>query len=76
VEDGFHNKQDLSTEYYRNSGLSLYAALGAEIDAGSCLFQVQMLYNAGGGNVFNSKTMFGSANGRNKLIGIQIGFVY
>lgn len=75
VEDGFHNKFDASDMYYVNAKPSFQGALGFDINAGTCLFQLQFIYNKGTNNVYNSPT-FNGKTGYNSLLGIQFSVLY
>lgn len=76
VEDGFHNRQNLTADFYKNSGISLYTAIGLDINAGSTLFQTQIIFNPGLNNVYNNPSVYGISVGKNRLFGLQLSFMY
>lgn len=76
LEDGFHNRADVSSDYYKNSSFSLYSAIGFDIKAGNNIFQTHFIYNSGSTNVFNTSNNTSNAIGKNRLMGIQVAFLY
>jgi hypothetical protein len=76
VEDGFHEIENLSKDFYR-SQLLLNGSFGIDINAGdAAIFQIHLLLQQGAGNVFNNPTNFGLSKGYDRAFGIQLGFLY
>lgn len=75
IEDGFHNKKDVTADYYANAPFSLYSALSFDINAGTNLFQVQLFYNKGMNSVYNP-SVFGNAMAKSSLFGLQLSILY
>jgi len=76
VEDGFHEIENLSKDFYR-SQLLLNGSFGIDINAGdAAIFQIHLLLQQGAGNVFKNPTSFGLSKGYDRAFGIQLGFLY
>ena len=76
VEDGFHDIQNLTEDFYKSQFL-FNGSLGIDINAGdAAIFQIHLLLQQGTGNIFNNPTIFGSSKAYNRAFGIQLGFFY
>lgn len=74
VEDGFHFIQDQNNRYYKND-LGINASAGIDINAGnSCIFQVDLYGIWGTKNVYSN--YYPNADGRTKIIGIKLGWMF
>lgn len=75
VEDGFHFIQNQKERYYK-SDLSLTGSLGIDINAGNaCIFQVHFYGTWGTKNAYNTD-FYPNANGKTKVIGVRLGWLF
>jgi len=75
IEDGFHLIEDQSAQYYKTD-LLLHAVVGLDINAAdACIFQVHFIGNWGTRNVYGN-SFSPSADGRNRMIGIRLGWIF
>lgn len=75
VEDGFHLIENHKERYYQ-ADMSLTASLGIDINAGNaCIFQVHMYGTWGTKNVYNND-YYPNANGKTKVIGLRLGWLF
>ncbi|MFZ4559451.1 MAG: porin family protein [Saprospiraceae bacterium] len=76
VEDGFHDIQK-QPDLYDRFGAYLVSSFGVDVNAGNTtLFQFQFFFHQGLNNVYRDAATFGSAIGRNRGYGFQVGFFY
>lgn len=76
VEDGFHDIEKVTDQYYRG-GINLLSSAGLDINAGpASLFQLHIFYQQGLQNVFRDATAFSSSRGFTQLYGLQFSFLY
>jgi hypothetical protein len=65
------------TKNFVSSDLAYIASAGVDINAGnSCIFQVHLIGQWGSKNVFNSSGTYSGQNGKNRLYGIQIAYLF
>jgi hypothetical protein len=76
AEDGFHGLEDASSSYYTfDVPISLETGLDIQVP-NSGIFQVHVVGQWGTQNVFDNKTRFGEDNGKNRLMGIKVGWMF
>jgi hypothetical protein len=76
VEDGFHDYQNLSSEFYKRDWYTL-ASVGFDYNSGEqTLFQVQFYWQRGHNNIFNRVEKYGNAVGHNQNYGISFSVFY
>jgi hypothetical protein len=76
VEDGFHDIQKRTQQYYRG-GINLLCSAGLDINAGpASLFQLHFFYQRGLQNVFRDSATFNNSRGYTQLYGLQFCFLY
>lgn len=76
VEDGFHDIQKRTDQYYRG-GINLLSSAGLDINAGpATLFQLHVFYQRGLQNVFRDALAFNNGKGFTHLYGLQFCFLY
>jgi hypothetical protein len=75
AEDGFHFMENQDNRYYKND-LALNASVGVDINAGnSCIFQMHLYGTWGTKNVY-STDFFPNANGKTRIIGLKLGWLF
>lgn len=70
-EDGFHEVTNVEDEYIK-SDLAIQLSGGAEINAGSCVLQIHLVYSKGTKNVYTDDTF----NGRMQTFGFRVAWLY
>ncbi len=75
LEDGFHNKQFITDQYNNGFDMGYEMGVGADINAGNSLFQLNFQAKIGTKNVFNNNSFSGNT-GFNHIFGVQIAFLY
>jgi hypothetical protein len=75
LKDGFHNRQDITHQYNNGFDMGYVMGVGADINAGNRLFQLNFQAKIGTKNVFNSNSFPGNT-GFNHIFGVQIVFLY
>ncbi|QHT66881.1 PorT family protein [Rhodocytophaga rosea] len=75
VEDGFHKITEV-TENIQKNDMALTASVGAELYAGSNLFQVRLVGQWGTKSVYNNATLYPGYSGKNRVYGVQIAFMF
>jgi hypothetical protein len=76
VEDGFHDKSNVSPDFFKTDFYAL-ASAGVEVNAGGVnTLQVVFFSQTGFGNVFEPGMAFGSLVGKNRNYGLQLVFMY
>lgn len=75
VEDGFHEYIN-QTDNLTRMDLGLIASAGVDIFAGSTVFQVRLVGNWGTRNVYNNAVVYPGYSGKNRMYGIQVGFMF
>jgi hypothetical protein len=76
IEDGFHDIQNLTQDFYKSQFL-INSSIGIDIDAGdAAIFQIHLLLQQGTSAIFNNPSIFGLSKAYHRSYGIQIGFFY
>ena len=75
LKDGFHNRQDITHQYNNGFDMGYEMGVGADINAGNSLFQLNFQAKIGTKNVFNNNS-FSDNTGFNHIFGVQIAFLY
>ncbi len=71
-EDGFHTIVDVSDDYIKND-LGFQGSIGTDIDAaGSCIFQVHIVYSVGTKNIYKAE----SGDGRVHTYGFRVSWLF